>query len=371
MQKILSIQVLRAVAATMVAFSHVWLAVIRDNPDASLYGPLGLHAMGGMGVDIFFCISGFLMVLTLKKGLDHAPLAATFFRSRIKRIYPIYMFWLTVMLLGAIAGELLDFNFRKDIVASVQAYQVVANFLLAPALPGDGDYYTYFPQGWTLVYEMYFYVVFTLCLLVGGRRWIIPSLALSLGGLFLLVHFCLGQGERHNWVSLRYMVGDPLVLNLLFGAVLGAAFLRWPFSVSGQLGRGTALAAIASLLLLSLFVLDDLPRLWGHGVPALGILALVAAYRMRSGRVTQALVYLGEASYSIYLVHIFMTFVAAKLAGLSPLPADLDGVILSVIAVAMGCVSYSLVERPLVRRLSPPRPAPAPSVPKVVTTAAS
>lgn len=355
MQKILSIQVLRAVAATMVAFCHVWLAVIKESPEGSLYGPLAVNLMGGLGVDIFFCISGFLMILTLKKGMDHAPLAASFFRSRVKRIYPIYLFWLAVILVGTVAGEVLDFNFRKDIVASVQPYQVVANILLLPALPGDGDYYNYFPQGWTLVYEMYFYVVFTLCLLVAGRRWIIPSLTLALGGLFLLFHFGIGQGERHNWISLRYMMGDPLVLNLLLGSLLGAVYVRWPPDVERPWQRAACLVAAVGLILLSLYGLQGLPRFWGQGVPALMILALVAVYQMRPGWLTNALVYLGEASYSIYLVHIFVAFVALKIANISPLPADVDGVILSLVSVGMGCASFSLVERPMLRWLNPPR----------------
>lgn len=332
----------------MVAYSHIWLAVTNEGALSNLDATFDVTRLGGFGVDIFFGISGFLMIATLKRGLDRGPLAATFLSSRVQRIYPVYLFWLAVLLAGAALANRYDFNFARSI-DRVDIPAIIGNALLLPAAPGNTTYFMYFPQGWTLVYEMYFYAVFALCLLVGGRRLILPALTITLGGLFVLFHFVIGQGDRNNWVSLRYMVGDPLVMNFFLGAILGALYQRTEFRLDKQLSCGLAALAIAALTLVAMTVDFQVHRFWRFGLPALGILAITVLIQLPDHRTTRLGVYLGEASYSIYLTHILFAFIGGKFGSVSPLPPDLDALLLSLIAVLFGCAAYSLVERPILQ----------------------
>lgn len=345
LRKILSIQVLRALAASMVAFHHVWkVSCFGEASAITASQPFG--NMAGFGVYVFFVISGFLMVVTLKKGVDHAPLAGAFITSRLERIYPIYMLCVLAVFGGAYLASAIGVFFKPDVLALTPAH-FVGNLLLLPALPGQTDYQMALPQAWTLVYEMYFYVLFALCLLVGGRRWIVASLSLVLGGLFLISQFGVGQGERDHWINLRYLMGDPQVLTFLLGAVIGGAYQKgWMPEASARL---KPLILVAGLVLTAIAVTapEGAMSFVSIGLPAVGVVALAAIYTLPENRVTKPMVYLGEASYSIYLVHIFVAFVAYRIAHAVSFPPDLEGVVLSLVGIALGCASYSLVERPI------------------------
>jgi peptidoglycan/LPS O-acetylase OafA/YrhL len=340
MDKIRSIQVLRGFAAFLVVLNHIWGISVRSTSEASLGRLLQVEDIGGFGVDIFFCISGFIMVWTLKRGVDHAELSRRFLVARMKRIYPIYAVWLALFLSAVFAVNTAGFGFQSEVFRGATPGELIRNFLLLPALPGNPNG-MFLPQAWTLVYEMYFYVVFAACLLA-GRKYISYTLTAGIGGLLLLSHL-FGHPDRDNWTNIAYMIGDPLVLNFLFGAFLALLYKRRPLVVTH---KPAALCAMAVLVVVALYALEG-PRLLVLGLPALAILALTAGYEVERNPVNDALVYVGEASYSIYIVHIFVYFLTGKIAKVAPLPVDVTGILMSLVAVGFGCLSYSLLERPL------------------------
>ncbi|NJR77974.1 acyltransferase family protein [Sphingomonas corticis] len=76
---------------------------------------------------------------------------------------------------------------------------------------------------------------------------------------------------------------------------------------------------------------------------------------VRPNRITRALVYLGDASYSIYVSHIVFSVSAWQVERRLPLPTDAVGVLLTAMAIVVGCLSYSLFERQVTDRLKAAR----------------
>jgi peptidoglycan/LPS O-acetylase OafA/YrhL len=347
-KKVESLQILRAFAALLVVLTHVWGGASTVARGPSIGGALNFEQLGGFGVDIFFCISGFIMVTSVRSEASSIRAAFIFMGARIRRIYPIYCFWTFAMLPLVFLAAQSGTNWGISAAHGLSPTSLIHALLLLPALPSDHTFRLLLPQAWTLVYEMYFYALFAVCLAVSGKRMLVPCLAFLMLGIFGLSHFGIGIGERQNWVNLTYMIGDPITLDFLAGAIYGRIYESLP----GLRLRGT-MRLVSPLLALTVFVVGcyviDGPRIVRAGIPAFVILILTTMSDVRPTLVNRILVYLGDASYSIYLVHIFVAIPAIKVAEKISLPPDVTGFIMSVAAVAFGCASYAAIEMPLNR----------------------
>ena len=324
-----SIQYARALAALMVVLFHMG--------STDYAGRYSGHWLGA-GVDIFFVISGFIMYWTTA-GRDVTP--GGFIRRRLLRIVPLY--WLvTTVMVALILGV-------PQVVrsGSFDLPHVVASYLFVPWMHPVLNYpFPVVVPGWTLNYEMFFYVAFAACLALPERRrpW---GLSAVLGGLVLA-----GWIFDPHQVQTRFYT-STLLLEFLFGTGIGILVRR------GRLmPRGLALGLVP-VILPALWLLDGAPQqglTWGLPAAAFvyGIISLE-----RQGLVPRLplLLLLGNASYSLYLIHPMVlsaldqvlerTGVAA--AATAPLPGlGLSLVIIAVTATA-GCLCYVLVEQPLGR----------------------
>jgi len=143
-----ALQYLRAVAALIVVYSHACIQV-------PAYQPY-LMKFGSFGVDIFFVISGFIMMYIAKP--DAKP--GAFFMNRIRRVVPLYWFFTLLM-----AGLLLTMPsvFAKaefNLLQTIQSLFFIPHFSSAH----PGEIWPIVPPGWSLIYEMYFYALFGLSL---------------------------------------------------------------------------------------------------------------------------------------------------------------------------------------------------------------
>ena len=155
------LQVLRAVAALGVVFHHLPIF---------LEGKLGLTGvvppllLGAAGVDLFFVISGFIMVYSSEPlfGRPHAP--RVFLLRRLSRIVPLYWaatsFLLGYLLLVGVA--FVRVNLPWDVILTSYAF--------IPFPRRDGLMMPVLNVGWTLNYEMFFYLVFAAAILL-PRAW--------------------------------------------------------------------------------------------------------------------------------------------------------------------------------------------------------
>jgi len=169
---VISVQMLRAIAATMVVFVHMDLQLQRLH-----YPTLGTNWMAS-GVDIFFVISGFIMWTSVERRPEMT--ASSFFRNRLIRIVPLYWFATTLVLMVAlIAPQVLN-------TTVLRPWHAIASYLFIPARhPTTGLFWPLLIPGWSLNYEMLFYAIFAIAIALSGhpraRRFLL--IAAMLGGL--------------------------------------------------------------------------------------------------------------------------------------------------------------------------------------------
>lgn len=344
MKTIAGIQYLRGLAAFLVLYFH---AIDQLPALFRSLGPFG-H-VGVAGVDIFFVISGFIM-WTITAGGDTgdgrgSPMG--FLGKRIVRIVPLY--WVFTALSVAIAVAVPQALHNR----STDPWHILASFLFVPSFHPAFDHMA-FPvlvPGWSLQFEMFFYLVFALfvsCTAV-VRMVAVPAVMLGLVLAGIVIRPTGAIGVTYT---------DPLMVEFLAGMMLGvlhrAGRLR-----SLRLGWAGVLAFPLLVPLLTTLVMEDYAvsgsaRLVAWGLPAVLLVAGVLCLENR-GRVRTIPLFrlIGDASYSLYLSHLFTLGVlraAWKAAGL-PMEGAGGDIAFAVVACALGVAVavgvYRLVERPL------------------------
>jgi peptidoglycan/LPS O-acetylase OafA/YrhL len=339
--KLLHVQILRALAALSVAMLHAQFdaGAIADRVGREFRLSEAFPWLAG--VDVFFGISGFIMVHASRRLFSAPGGRRIFLAHRVARVVPLYWAVTTLYLAVALAAPAV---LNRDYLSP--AY-VLASYLFIPIERPDGLVQPLYGLGWTLNYEMFFYGLFALAL--GLRR----SLAVSAVTVALLVLVAAGR-----IVPLPQPLAfwtDPILLEFAFGMALALAREH-----GMRLGRITALALAAvavALLAIDLGRADAplwLPRALAYGVPA-ALLVAAAALRpggeTRTGPLTRLAVAVGDASYALYLLHPFVIRAGreAMLAGgLAAVVGPWGFVAFAlVLASAAALVVHRLFERPL------------------------
>jgi exopolysaccharide production protein ExoZ len=285
--KLNSIQYLRAVAAFLVVFAHASTSLLEKNRSLIHF------EMGGRGVDLFFVISGFIMFYTT----DVKPITAgNFYLKRLVRIVPLYFVISTV---GFAFAFLLPHSFRT---MSARPLDYLRSVLFIPFY--NAKVHGIRPeigQGWTLNYEMFFYLIFGPCLAI-SRRWrVLPCVAVFstltlLGWVF------------HPVSPALITYTDPLLFEFLFGMAIGY-FLREPLGKRwAAAGVWTLFACGCALILLQIAAPTlPLPRFVQIGVPVAAVVSAALWLELRGyiPRISWLLL-LGDSSYSLYLSHTFV-----------------------------------------------------------------
>jgi exopolysaccharide production protein ExoZ len=334
------IQLLRAIAAIEVVVVHSDLVTKHFSRGTVLQS--GYELVGGLGVELFFIVSGFIMCM-------RAPESASgrvFMLGRIRRIVPMYWFFTAMV----VAIALLRPNWVLE-PKSLDLDRVLSSFLIIPQ-----ERFPLLGPGWTLEHEMIFYALVACAIGTVGLR---PGSKLVFGWALAAMGAAgsiLGPQEGRSLLSFHVL--SPY----MFAFSLGWLFRCW------EERRGAARLWIA----LPYVVLFGI-ALWfsgGWGVQLLARLAIasavfglfVAGRGMLSadGWLGRAGWELGDASYSIYLAHWFVLSATGKLLGVLGAPADaalalrLLGI---AAAIAVGLLFFRWVEQPTDRWLRHLRPA--------------
>jgi exopolysaccharide production protein ExoZ len=345
---------LRGVAASLVVFAHFASVPVHSWAKSS-----GLGLVGNSGVDLFFVISGFIMVYTVD-GRTGGREAFQFLRKRVQRIYPLYWFWTTVLLVLWLSGVALTSH-------HFPAASILCSYALLPFhLPVAIDpFHPLLTQGWTLSFEMLFYLVFAASILIGLKRF--GRLAF-LAGAFALLYFA-GKPLPPN-SGLKYLVSNSIVVEFLFGVLVAQIVLRTAKREGSARWTAILLMCVATFALLCTTRLHfsvDTMRCIVYGIPASFLVC--GAAMMGSRPVSRILLYLGNTSYSIYLSHFFFSL-ALQWAfkhthALDRIQPDALIVITVAITIALSSFTYPL-ERLLRFKCKPAMakqsPAPMPTV---------
>ncbi|MCJ2072359.1 acyltransferase [Methylobacterium sp. J-030] len=352
-----NLQILRALAAYLVFVTHfgLYAGPVLPRPD--------FLAFGAAGVDVFFVLSGFIMFVSTG-GRDEG--VGAFLLRRVARVVPVY--WLVTLALASMALAGLKpigiVEFRPD--------YLIQSLLFLPFSRG-GYIEPLNSVGWTLNYEMFFYVVFAGLLLVPalGQR------AVAAAGIFLgLTLLGLVPVPGLYWAYYT----KPILLEFAAGIGLGYAYLRLRTPPAGfpvRRAAGTAFAAAGLLILgghAAAFAFGVQPEfsgfvrplVWGSAATlVVGAMLLLerGGIRLRSPWLLSQ----GNASYSFYLVHNLMLHATSKVVSVLPVSGLTRAGLIFLIAfgasAALGEALFRWVEAPMnaiLRRRFDRRPIPAP-----------
>jgi exopolysaccharide production protein ExoZ len=340
-----SIQILRAVAALAITIHHGMheadLAARKSGGTFDWQFTLPLEA----GVDLFFVISGFVMVHASRDLFGSPASILPFLRRRLARIVPIY--WMTtlaflVLTFGGLSPATRPFP---------SAEELTATFLFIPYVRPDGYLQPLYGLGWTLNYEMFFYLLFAL-VLPWPREKAVPALVLVLMLLVAAGHLIpASQTAPHFWTR-------SIILEFGLGMIIGQ------MALSGVQPTRPAAAALA-LAALALFafgsfapaLLPDRALLYGLPSALLVMAALALDDAKLRHPLAKGLRNLGDASYALYLLHPFALKGLTLLAGTAI--AALSPLLFLILGVTLACIAAMIVwrgfEKPLTRALQGPK----------------
>jgi len=347
--KIENLQGLRGMAVLLVVLNHLGIYFMKFTGSKPWF--LQFSKFGESGVDLFFVISGFVMVyISMITKRERTPI--NFLTHRMIRIYPLYwlisLIYLTLVL---IYPSLLN---RGD--DCFHEINLVRSFLLIPwkVSPLIG-------QGWTLVYEMYFYMIFTLFLLIPDKIVICLSLwTLSLLGADLWggqASILMGNDMVNSGSSpVLHVVTDCLSFEFIAGCFVALIVANGVHAFPG--------AAISLSLLgyaMGTLFLRDYNRVIIYGIPSVLLIYGVVVLEMEKKIILPRFMRLiGDASYSLYLIHLLVlstlfrclvrTFQTKTLMGGALSMQILTSVAAVSACILMGALVHVLVEKPLLNQ---------------------
>jgi exopolysaccharide production protein ExoZ len=337
---IVNVQYLRFIAASMVVLHHTTMIVSRywadDWPNVRSYQ----FPAGAAGVDVFFVISGFIMVAITEKK-ERSPL--DFFRHRLVRVVPPY--WVvTICLAFAVIVSPSAFQISK-----FELPHFMASLLFLPyPHPTTNDAAPLYSAGWTLNYEFFFYSLFAIALAIN----VSSRVALTSSALIALT--VIGFVWPNRNLPFEFYT-SPILLEFVFGLIIGQIVIGG-ISVRRRTSIGLILFGVAGLVLADLYwplsrLSSERFLIWG--LPAALLVAGSIHLELRKNaeplKPLRPLVMLGNASYAIYITHFIAlgpVLKTCKLVGLSP------GFLLTFIgfsaATAIGVLFHFMIERPLI-----------------------
>jgi exopolysaccharide production protein ExoZ len=350
-QKIDSIQLLRAVAVSLVIFIHASYfgvpKISAVNPTDSFYH---IKSWGAIGVDLFFAISGFIMTIVAPSYVKPGGWKK-FFLKRIIRIIPLYY------LLSGLDAAVSIFMHHQTLDATT----IIKTLIFFPFFDHQKIVSPLISVGWSLSYEIYFYTL--VGLLLAFKKNLFRNLL-----LVLLLLSVIGAIFNPGIVILRFLT-NPLLLEFGFGIICGLIYKNFTIKeTTSALAKTLAIALSVTgfgLMLITAFVtlkydfhnasviennnVIALYRAMAWGIPSaiflLGIILSEYNFRLK---IPFLLTLAGDASYSCYLIHaqVFMVFaIVFKRLHLGVIPY-----LITIIPLCLGVsiIFYKLIEKPLV-----------------------
>ena len=332
-----SIQVLRAVAAFGVLTLHAAtekVTFLGGEP-----GPFRNFLLGAAGVDLFFVISGFVMVYSSESLFGRTDGPRKFFLRRLARIAPLY--WAVtiaiILYIYAVHGRVL-----WDIYTPAS---LVASFLFWPYPRVDGFAFPVHLLGWTLNFEMFFYAVFAAAIMLPRRAAI---------AVIVVVFAALVTLGRHVTLPLPFQFwANSIILEFCYGMVIALLYregVRLPPAAAWALGAAAVAGFAAALTPNS----EWRVLFWGLPSAALVASCALSESTWRPGPAGRFFGLLGDASYSLYLVHPLtfplVRWTIGRWFDFSSVPW-LYAAIAYAAAIAASIVCYLMFEKPITRAL--------------------
>lgn len=349
-RKLAWIQALRGIAAFMVVMVHS-RSVLLDTVGGKTVADDVLLPMA-MGVDLFFIISGFLMVLTTRDFDRTKVYAWRFAAKRIARIWPLF----AIVTVVAVAVD--HHGIHGFLDASV-LLPYLEGLLFVPHNPAASHIYFQMSVGvaWTLCFECYFYLVFAACMLFGRWRYqvmaawfVVTLIAIPVlrGG------YNLGVATQPlvAWSRYANLAINPIVWEFVFGMMAGCLYSSRFVIKHDTTVYAIVISSIAMLLvgwnhigMVNFFG----PQGWGAPLVIL-FFGVVMLAKNGTIKVPAWSVWMGEISYSLYLVHVYVFEIVQRVVAHIPMSHGMFVAVLLVIrpilAVLCAWATFRCIEAP-------------------------
>ncbi|MER8779078.1 acyltransferase [Mesorhizobium sp. M0977] len=352
------VQALRGIAASLVVLSHAIDVIVEHRILPEWFRPVAF-SIGGLGVTTFFVISGFVMVTISYGDFGSFSKSLGFAKRRLIRIVPTY--WIATFVAFALY-QIAPLSREPSIIELVKSL----TFIPYPTGPGM-DMQPVLGQGWTLNYEMFFYALFTVALILPRR--------IGLTGVFLVFCAVVAEGSLVKPFSnstpaqtVFTFFADPIILLFAAGMAIGVLkhhlgrrfVLRYPFWIAVALLVAQILVNIV-FRIPSRLPFPEVISIWIAGAVAVAACAFAAP--VSGGRFETIAEALGDASYSTYLFHIFLVAGLKMVLPITTVTAVFFVLAALLLSNLFGLVFYRTIERPIsaLLRGSPIRRMPLPA----------
>jgi hypothetical protein len=298
------IQALRGVAAMAVVLTHAQVFI--NGPQFLDLGDRLFHNAPA-GVDLFFVISGFIMAHTTWRLVATPRAAGAFLVKRVIRLWPVYV-------IATIAMYAITRGLPEEPVFHPTHWELARSLAFLPVDPHEAAPFYKYPllhPGWTLVYEVWFYVLFAASLLAGRWRWWLLG---ALFAVFLVAIPYAKTGHLELDARIGYPYGNylsvatnPLVWEFVAGVAIAAWYQRPP-SVLLRDPRVLATLVVIAATLVVWQQGSDVRE--GHGPLRWGLPAMFLVWslamldRVRTLQPPRWLIFLGDISFSLYMFHV-------------------------------------------------------------------
>lgn len=299
-----------------------------------------LFSNGFSGVDIFFVISGFIMVYSTGGRSGGARSALEFLAKRFVRIWPLYAFGTGLYVLFLISIGWMTTEEYAKIALSLVFYPVSP----APTLE----------VGWTLNIEMYFYLVFAICLFSDRLRWLAAGawIALTVAAQNIISDFSSIPESLGILVPVLNQAIHPCIPEF-FAGMLIAYFFMSDFKMTKSVGLPVAGVLVSFAVWQYLGGFYNKPGIYGMGSGAIAlVLGFAVAEKSGSGwRPGPLLMWIGNISFSIYILHTIVGLAVTRALSGTVLSGYLNGVgyivFLTVLTLALSALTHECIEKRL------------------------
>lgn len=340
----------RGIAALAVVLHHATLS------GGFFYGTAfgGFFIFGNIGVDFFFVLSGFIIYWSHRQDAEGIDAAITYMKKRFIRLYPPFiLISLTMYLL---------YSNLPGMSMATRNIGLIPSFLLIP----QPDQSPALSVAWTLMHELLFYAVFSIYFVRKEAFWVI----FSAWAIVICVRPILAI--ESFWVNFFFSMHNlEFIMGVLVAVLLPKlSFVRRavhvPILLVGAIIIGSFIVLRSSVFPESMAI-STLYVGFGFALITLGLVLLESQNASTHKFDSKFFVFLGAASYSIYLVHNPALSVLDRIAGrasalIPSIPAELFFLVAVTAAVMLGVVYHLVWEKPvmgLARKVLMPRQAPS------------
>lgn len=305
-QKLKTIQALRGIASMAVVLSHYRLYLHQNENYKNLWD--SLLGWGIVGVDVFFVISGFIMAHTTIDSPVNFASSMKFILNRIIRIMPSYYLFLLLSFL--LSGAMSIFHYEdktQDLISAI-------SFIVY--IPSTAPYYMdinhgIYPVRWTLNYEFYFYMVFSVCLIFKYRFSILFIWCLLSVVVIPMLYGNTPTLETSGYevqTALYGLLSNPLIIEFLIGVAAALLYIRVK---SLNIENASFFISLGFLFYIFYAIFTGMQ----HGINVkialpIGffVLFLTLADNKAKIFIPKFLLWLGDISFSLYLIHLPLGF---------------------------------------------------------------